>query len=152
VPPTSRSEPRQRRSASRKLPKLGGSRSGLRAGWRRAFTTDVGTPSVQPRPLVPRETRRWRGPCRGRASVERAFGRLKNECGLAPLRVRGTERVALHADLVMLVRLSQPTYPDRDQFRSWPKVVSSTTCPNSTSWIRVVSSGAASVIRSTTSI
>jgi len=29
------------------------------------------------------------------------------ECGLAPLRVRGLERVALHADLVMLARLSQ---------------------------------------------
>jgi len=32
---------------------------------------------------------------------------LKNEYGLAPLRVRGLERVALHADLVMLARLSQ---------------------------------------------
>jgi hypothetical protein len=39
--------------------------------------------------------------------VEREFGRLKNEYGLAPLRVRGLERVALHADLVMLARLSQ---------------------------------------------
>jgi len=44
---------------------------------------------------------------KGRASVEREFGRLKNEYGLAPLRVRGIERVALHADLVMLARLSQ---------------------------------------------
>jgi hypothetical protein len=32
---------------------------------------------------------------------------IKNEYGLAPLRVRGLERVALHADLVMLARLSQ---------------------------------------------
>ncbi len=31
----------------------------------------------------------------------------KNEYGLAPLRVRGLERVQLHADLVMLARLSQ---------------------------------------------
>jgi hypothetical protein len=44
-------------------------------------------------------------PCR--AAVEREFGRLKNEYGLAPLRVRGIECVALHADLVMLARPSQ---------------------------------------------
>jgi hypothetical protein len=31
---------------------------------------------------------------------------LKNEYGLSPLRVRGIERVALHADLTMLARLS----------------------------------------------
>jgi len=30
----------------------------------------------------------------------------KNEYGLTPLRVRGRERVALHADLTMLARLS----------------------------------------------
>jgi hypothetical protein len=58
-------------------------------------------------PLIPRETKRWGDPYRGRASVEREFGRLKNEYGLAPLRVRGLERVALHADLVMLARMSQ---------------------------------------------
>jgi len=32
--------------------------------------------------------------------------RHENEYGLAPLRVRGIERVALHADLTMLARLS----------------------------------------------
>jgi hypothetical protein len=32
---------------------------------------------------------------------------LKNEYGLAPLRLGGLERVALHADLTMLARLSQ---------------------------------------------
>ncbi len=37
-------------------------------------------------PLIPRETLRWKGLYRGRASVERAFGRLKNEWGLSPLR------------------------------------------------------------------
>jgi hypothetical protein len=58
-------------------------------------------------PLIPHGTTRWRSLYRGRASVEREFGRLKNEYGLAPLRVRGLERVALHADLVMLARLSQ---------------------------------------------
>ncbi len=43
---------------------------------------------------------------RGRASVEREFGRLKHEWALLPLRVRGIERVQLHADLTMLGRLS----------------------------------------------
>ena len=41
------------------------------------------------------------------AAVERAFGDLEQHYGLSPLRVRGLERVALHADLVMLARLSQ---------------------------------------------
>ena len=58
-------------------------------------------------PLVPRETKRWRDLYRGRAAVEREFGRLKNEYGLTPLRLRGIERVRLHADLTMLARLSQ---------------------------------------------
>ncbi|HMI98601.1 MAG TPA: transposase [Gaiellaceae bacterium] len=57
-------------------------------------------------PLVPRESKRWGDLYRGRGSVERAFGRLKNEAGLAPLRVRGLERVALHADLCILATLA----------------------------------------------
>jgi Transposase DDE domain len=59
------------------------------------------------RPLIPRETRRWRNLYYGRSAVEREFGRLKHEYGLAPLRTRGLARVQLHADLVMLARLSQ---------------------------------------------
>ncbi|MDQ3672268.1 MAG: transposase [Actinomycetota bacterium] len=58
-------------------------------------------------PLIPRETKRWRDLYRGRAAVEREFGRLKHEYGLAPLRVRGLARVQLHADLTMLARLAQ---------------------------------------------
>jgi IS5 family transposase len=57
-------------------------------------------------PLIPRETLRWKGLYRGRASVERAFGRLKNEWSLAPLRVRTIKRVRLHADLTILSQLS----------------------------------------------
>jgi Transposase DDE domain len=57
-------------------------------------------------PLFPRETLRWRKLYRGRAAVEREFGRLKNEWALAPLRVRGLERVQLHADLTILAKLS----------------------------------------------
>jgi hypothetical protein len=48
--------------------------------------------------LVPRETKRC-------ASVEREFGRLKNEWALLWLRVRGIERVRLHADLTILAKL-----------------------------------------------
>jgi transposase len=42
----------------------------------------------------------------GRAAVEREFARLKHEYALAPLRVRGIERVRLHADLTILARLA----------------------------------------------
>jgi transposase, IS5 family len=56
--------------------------------------------------LIPRGTLRWKKLYRGRASVEREFGRLKNEWGLAPLRVRRIERVRLHADLTILTKLS----------------------------------------------
>jgi hypothetical protein len=52
-------------------------------------------------PLIPRETLRWKGLYRGRAAVEREFGRLKNEWALTPLRVRGIERVRLHEDLTI---------------------------------------------------
>jgi hypothetical protein len=57
-------------------------------------------------PLVPRSSKRFSQLYAGRSAVEREFGRLKNEYGLTPLRVRGRERVALHADLTMLARLS----------------------------------------------
>jgi hypothetical protein len=43
----------------------------------------------------------------GLFAVEREFGRLKDEYGLAPLRTRGLDRVRIHADLVMLARLGQ---------------------------------------------
>ena len=58
-------------------------------------------------PLIPRETLRWRKLYKGRASVEREFGRLKNDWALAPLRTRGIERVRLHADLTVLAQLSR---------------------------------------------
>jgi hypothetical protein len=58
-------------------------------------------------PLVPRETKRWKALYRQRASVEREFGRLKHEWALLPLRVRGIERVRLHADLTILAKLTR---------------------------------------------
>ena len=59
------------------------------------------------KPLVPRSTKRFGDLYRGRSAVEREFGRLKHEYGLAPIRVRGLAKVQLHADLTMLARLSQ---------------------------------------------
>jgi transposase len=56
--------------------------------------------------LIPREAKRWRELYRRRTAVEREFGRLKNDYALAPLRVRGLDRVALHANLTILARLA----------------------------------------------
>lgn len=57
-------------------------------------------------PLIPRESKRWKAAYRKRGSVEREFGRLKNEWGLKPLRVRGIDRVRLHANLTILTKLA----------------------------------------------
>lgn len=57
-------------------------------------------------PLIPRETKRWKAAYRKRAAVEREFGRLKTQWGLKPLRVRGLDRVRLHADLTILTKLA----------------------------------------------
>ena len=57
-------------------------------------------------PRIQRHTERYRLLYRGRAAVEHEFGRLKHDYGFALLRVRGFKRVALHADLVMLARLT----------------------------------------------
>jgi hypothetical protein len=57
-------------------------------------------------PLIPRESPRWWKLYKGRAAVEREFGRLKNEWALLPLRVRGLDRVQ-HADLTILAKLSR---------------------------------------------
>jgi hypothetical protein len=56
---------------------------------------------------IPYGSVEWKRLYRGRAAVEREFGRLKNEYGLTPLRARGLDRVFLHASLVMLARLGQ---------------------------------------------
>jgi transposase len=55
--------------------------------------------------LVPRSTQRWKDTYRQRGAVERGFGRLKNEWGMLPLRVRRIERVRLHVDLTILAQL-----------------------------------------------
>jgi transposase, IS5 family len=63
--------------------------------------------------LIPRNTKRWKKLKRERSSVEREFGRLKNEYGLKPLRVRGLQRVRLHADLTILAKLSSALAKER---------------------------------------
>lgn len=57
-------------------------------------------------PAIERESDRFRALYKGRGAVERAFGRLKHEWALLPLRLRGRERVELHADLTMLCCLA----------------------------------------------
>ena len=56
--------------------------------------------------LIPRESARWKALYRGRAAVEREFGRLKNEWAMLPLRVRRIDRVSLHVDLTVLAKLA----------------------------------------------
>ena len=55
---------------------------------------------------IPRKSDEWRSLYRRRSAVEREFGRLKHHYALAMLRVRGIERVRLHADLTILARLA----------------------------------------------
>jgi Transposase DDE domain len=73
---------------------------------RRVKPASVWIKASGPHPLIPRETPRYRMLYRGRSAVEREFGRLKNDWALAPLRVRGLDRVKLHADLTILAKLS----------------------------------------------
>jgi hypothetical protein len=63
----------------------------------------------RPSPLtpIPYGSDEWKRFYRGRAAVEREFGRLKNEYALTPLRTRGLDRVRLHTDLVLMARLGQ---------------------------------------------
>jgi len=60
-----------------------------------------------PLTAIPYGTDEWKRLYRGRSAVEREFGRLKHEYGLAPLRTRGIDRVRIHADLTRLARLGQ---------------------------------------------
>ena len=61
-------------------------------------------------PHIARSSRRFHDLYGRRIAVEREFGRLKTLYGLAPLRIRGIERIRLHADLTMLARLSLALY------------------------------------------
>jgi Transposase DDE domain len=81
-----------------------------RGKWRcpagRCQPTSIWLPSSRFHPLIPRHTNRYQNLRAGRAAIEQCIGRLKNEYGLKPLRVRGQERVALHMDLCGLALLA----------------------------------------------
>jgi Transposase DDE domain len=66
-------------------------------------------------PRIPRHSADFKRLYRDRSAVEREFGRLKHDWGLAPLRVRGLEKVALHADLTILARLAVALARAREQ-------------------------------------
>jgi len=57
-------------------------------------------------PAHPARDRTIQGAVGQRVAVEREFGRLKNEWGLLPLRVRRLPRVRLHVDLTILAQLA----------------------------------------------
>jgi transposase len=57
-------------------------------------------------PLIPHGTERHKALYRQRTAVEREFGRLKNEWGLTPLRMRRLPRVTLHVNLTILAQLA----------------------------------------------
>jgi len=65
-------------------------------------------------PLIPHGTDRWKSYYRQRTAVEREFGRLKNEWGLTPLRVRRLPRVELHVSLAILAQLASALAATRD--------------------------------------
>jgi hypothetical protein len=64
-------------------------------------------------PLIPRDSRRYRDLYAKRGAVEREFGRLKHDWALLPLRVRGLDRVRLHADLTILACLASRLAQER---------------------------------------
>jgi hypothetical protein len=64
-------------------------------------------------PLIPRDSKRSKALYSSRGSVEREFGRLKHEWSLLPLRVRGLDRVRLHADLTILAKLATRLVAER---------------------------------------
>jgi transposase len=65
-------------------------------------------------PLIPHETDRWKALYRQRTAVEREFGRLKNDFGLLPLRVRRLPRVTLHVNLTILAQLASAIITTQD--------------------------------------
>jgi transposase, IS5 family len=65
-------------------------------------------------PLIPHGAERHKSLYRKRTAVEREFGRLKNDYGLFPLRVRRLPRVILHANLTILAQLASAIVTTQD--------------------------------------
>jgi hypothetical protein len=72
---------------------------------------DQGRPAA---PAHPARTERHKALYKKRTAVEHEFGRLKDDYGLTPLRVRRLPRVTLHADLTILTQLSTALAATRD--------------------------------------
>ncbi len=70
-------------------------------------------PADRHHPLIPRESKRYAELYAKRSAVEREFGRLKHQWSLLPLRVRGLDRVQLHADLTILACLASRLAQER---------------------------------------
>jgi hypothetical protein len=70
-------------------------------------------------PLLPRETPRWRKLYKGRAAVEREFGRLKHEWSLLPLRALALSASSFTPTSPSL-RSSPARAQGREPFRSRP--------------------------------
>jgi Transposase DDE domain len=64
-------------------------------------------------PLIPHGSKRFKDLYRSRSAIEREFGSLKHEWALLPLRIRGLDRVQLHADLTVLAKLACRLMTDR---------------------------------------
>lgn len=64
--------------------------------------------------LIPHATDRHKALYKQRTAVEREFGRLKNDYGLLPLRVRRLARVTLHVNLTVLAHLASALLITRD--------------------------------------
>jgi Transposase DDE domain len=78
----------------------------FRCAARRRASSSQSTAAVVCSPHIARRTDRFRALYRRRALVEKEFAHLKREHALTQVRVRGLERVQLHADLVLLARLA----------------------------------------------
>jgi hypothetical protein len=92
----------------------------LKGALRKQLTMTIGERGGRLNPRIPRQTQEWRDLYRRRSAVERDFGRLKHEYGLAPLRTQGLDRVRIHADLCILARLTSALALSRSRARTLP--------------------------------
>jgi hypothetical protein len=65
-------------------------------------------------PRIARHTERFRSLYRRRVAVESEFGLLKRDYAFAQIRVRGLERVRLHADLTILAQIALALHRARE--------------------------------------
>ena len=73
---------------------------------REGICNSIRVKASREQPLIPYKSRSWKKLYAARSAVERENGRLKHEWGLDAVRVRGRDRVQLHARLSMFARLA----------------------------------------------